>query len=85
MSTRETAVWQFRLRECGLGHCSLTYFVNEARHADGAPTGAGNVRYDTRRSRDEGLVFGLSVLEDVPAGGELLANYHHHQAPATSR
>ena len=73
---------QFRLRECGLAHCSLTYFVNEARLADGAPSGGGNVRYATRRLRDEGIVFGLSVLSDIPAGAELLANYDDRQAPA---
>eukprot|EP00966_Prymnesium_polylepis_P042480 986943-Prymnesium_polylepis.1 len=70
----------FRLREAGLGHCSLTFFVNEARGANGAATGRGNVRYATVRSRDEGLLFGLLALEDVAAGAELLANYDHREA-----
>lgn len=67
----------FQLREPALGHCSLTYYVNEARHAaSGDPTGpAANVAYKVVRPRRGGVALALQVLSPIAAGGELLADY----------
>ena len=75
----------FLLREPALGLCSLTYYVNEARHngaRDGAPA---NVAYRVVRPRDGGVALALHVLAPIAAGQELLANYDQklaHGAPS---
>jgi hypothetical protein len=64
----------FQLREPALGHCSLTYYVNEARHG-GRPGPAANVAYKVLRPRGGGLALGLHILSDIAPGTELLACY----------
>ena len=66
----------FRLREAAFGHCSLTYYVNEAHHHGGAGPDA-NVRYKVVRPRGGGAALALEVIAPlVPAGAELLAKYN---------
>ena len=71
----------FLLREPMLGHCSLTYFVNEARHggADGPPP---NVAYKVVRPKDGGVALALLVLAPIDEGVELLASYDQKLAHA---
>ena len=69
----------FLLREPALRACSLTYYVNEARHG-GAPGAPANVAYKVVRPRDGGVALGLHVLAPVEAGCELLANYDQRLA-----
>lgn len=74
----------FRLREPAYGHCSLTYFVNEAGHEgmDNLPTGrtrdecVPNVRYRVVRPRGGGIALGLECLTDIAPGTELLCRYN---------
>ena len=80
----------FLLREPALGHTSLTYYVNEAGHADheggevanvsangetAAANVAANVAYKVVRARSGGTALALLVLEPVEEGEELLARY----------
>ena len=71
----------FLLREPMLGHCSLTYYVNEARHggADGPPP---NVAYKVVRPKDGGVALALLVLAPIDEGVELLASYDQKLAHA---
>ena len=67
----------FQLAEPALAHLSLTYLVNEARHAcggdrDGPPP---NVAYKAVRPRSGGIALALQVLTPIAEGHELLANY----------
>lgn len=73
----------FRLREPAFGHCSLTYFVNEARHHLGRQAGGAaaadeeepNVKYKVVRPRDGGIALALEVLRPIAQGEELLCRY----------
>ena len=65
----------FQLREPVLGHCSLTYYVNEAQHC-GAEGAAANASYKVVRPRGGGVALGLQILSTVEGGCELLANYN---------
>ena len=80
----------FLLREPALGHTSLTYYVNEAGHADheggevanvsangetAAANVAANVAYKVVRARSGGTALALLVLAPVEEGEELLARY----------
>ena len=69
------AAGYFRLREPAFGHCSLTYFVNEARHL-GQEGPAPNTKYKVVRPRDGGIALGLEVLTAIDAGAELLCHYN---------
>uniref|UniRef100_A0A7S0L6E3 SET domain-containing protein n=1 Tax=Coccolithus braarudii TaxID=221442 RepID=A0A7S0L6E3_9EUKA len=64
----------FQLREPVIGHCSLSYFVNEARHG-GSLGIAANVAYKAVRPRGGGVALGLHILTPIEAGSELLADY----------
>lgn len=64
-----------QLRERALGHCSLTFFVNEANHK-GATGPSANVAFRALRPRAGGLVFALQVLRDIRKGDELLVTYN---------
>ena len=65
-----------QLRELALGHCSLSFFVNEAHHLGAAGPDA-NVAWKLRRPKGgSGQVLCLDVLRDIPRGGELLTVYN---------
>ena len=65
----------FRLKEPIYGHCSLTYYINEAGHLSADDTPA-NVRYKVMRPRGGGIALGLEVLRDIAPGDELLCRYN---------
>ena len=69
------AAGYFRLREPAFGHCSLTYFVNEARHL-GQEGPAPNTKYKVVRPRHGGIALGLEMLTAIEAGSELLCQYN---------
>ena len=77
-------VGYWRLREASFGHCSLTYYVNDASMSGKPP----NCEYHTHRDRryyDE--FFSLRILTDIEPGEELLAAYdtaNHVSTPKIS-
>ena len=71
----------FLLREPALGLCSLTYYVNEARH-EGRHGKPANTAYRVVRPRDGGVALALHVLTPIREGEELLADYDQRLASA---